>query len=185
VASYPTLSDGRSDIIASSSAVLQLSGILSMPLTASTAAAPPAPAADNAVLTAAAPAPDNVPELAGQPVSTFLTGSSQELRSAAAGQVGSRKLKVLGRRRQLLQTCPPANPCLVSVCVNSWSCGMVQKPKGPARIIQNVQAGCVCLAVQTVLPERTAQNLCCWSANQQLRSAIHSRCQTASRRDLY
>lgn len=111
MASYPTLSDGRSDIIASSSAVLQLDGDLALPFTPRATAAP-APA--DTVLTAAAPAPDNVPELAGQPVPTFL-GSDQEL--PAAGQTGSRKLKGWGQRRQLLQTCPPTHPCLVSVCL--------------------------------------------------------------------
>lgn len=118
MASYPTLSDGRSDIIASS-AVLQLDGDLTLPFALrAAAAAPPAPAPADAVLTAAAPAPDSVPELAGQPVPTFL-GSNQEL--PAAGQTGSRKLKGWGQRRQLLQTCPSTNPCLVSElgCPNS------------------------------------------------------------------
>lgn len=69
------------------------------------------------------PAVTDATAAAADPVAALAVSDTAPEAVAAAGQTGSRRLmsRSLGGRRQLLQTCPPANPCLVSVCLKCGS----------------------------------------------------------------
>lgn len=150
-ASYPTLIEGRQEIVSTAAFInLDDSAGVTLPFTSAVTpavntpavlAAAPAPAAaaetalpasagtgtmSAAVVTEAGPAQGAAATgvldsaVSGEPVA--LMAARQDVMAgaaagavSAAGQIGSRRLLNKGHRRTLLQTCPPANPCLVSL----------------------------------------------------------------------
>jgi hypothetical protein len=75
--------------------------------------------------------------VSGQLVAPLMAAAQPLTAAAAAGQAGSRRLMAKGPHRQLLQTCPPANPCLVRKDQRPLHSGW---PRGEARTGWNAVA---------------------------------------------
>lgn len=122
--SYPVLLDGRVEAV-QQAALIPLDAADGAQLSSSNATSSVAAAAgSSSAAAAAAPVFDSSSSagIAGAQPVAMLAGAA-EVSATSGQQTGSRRLKGIAaavpagatQRRQLLQTCPPANPCLVSV----------------------------------------------------------------------